>query len=226
MELKKIITSLFEKRDQIEQLANFQKEAFYQPYLGHKITICDTIIDIAQSYGFHTIVTKDYSSVDSNYKTRWSGGNNDNKITARVNHYDGNSFKDISIKINSGFDIKKDSKIYNDYNKFHQQTCNITGLVESISYGILDNEHTLYLKLDNCSVQLSKENWLTEEYLALPKETEAYKKEKERLRLIQEEKKRRKELYERNLKRNNRKKDLIIVAVLAIIAFLIFRACT
>ncbi len=221
MDLKQTITSLFEKRDQIEQLANFQKEAFYQPYLGHKITICDTIIDIAQSSGYHMIVTEDYSSIDSSFVTRYSG-NKDNKIVASVEHFNGDFFAPICIRIHCGYNITKSSNVFNNYNKFHQQICNITGTIKSIGYG----SSTIYLELENCSVSLAEENWLTEDYLGLPKETEAYKKEKARLRLIEEEKKREKELYERNLKRSNRKKDLIIVAVLGIITLLIYLACS
>lgn len=221
MDLKQIITSLFKKRDQIEQLAKFQQEAFFKPYLGHRITICDTITDIVRK----TIVTEDYSVVDRFYKNR-SSWNNDNKVIAMVKHFDGNSFSDISIKINCGFDITTDSDIYNNYDKYHCQICDIKGVIKRISYLIIRNEHTLFLTLENCEVNLAEENWLTEDFLGLPKKTEAYEKEKARLQLIEKEKKREKELYEKNLNKSNRKKDLIIVAVLGIIAFLIFRACS
>lgn len=221
MELKKIITSLFEKRDQIEQLANFQKEAFYKRYLGHTITICDTVTDIVRE----TIVTEDYSAVDRFFKNR-SSSNNDNKVISMVKHFDGNSFSDISIKINCDFDITTDSDIYNNYDKYNRQICDISGVIKRISYLIIRNEHTLFLTLENCKVSLAKENWLTEDYLDLPKQTEAYKIEKKRLRLIEDERKKKEDLYKRNLNRKNRRNDLIIVAVLGIIAFLIFRACT
>ena len=220
MNLTEIINSLFSKRTEIAQLANFQNERFYKPYIGHQIAICDKITDILRE---SKIVTEDYSSVNQTFVTRYV---DENKTVASVQHFDGYSFRPINIKIHCDFNIDKKSNIYKDYDNFHRQTCEITGLISQIAYQITKSEHVLYLTLDNCSAKLVDENWFTQEYLGLPLKTKEHIAERARISYEEKIKKDRQLKFEKATKEKKAKTRTITFIVFIILIFLIIRACS